>query len=149
MMDNSLPIQFRNICSEDYPFIIQTWGRIFRENYPTNLIPANLYFAQQNNLINSLLTRSETLVAYLDNEPNAICGFIVAEQKASSQLIVHWCHVKSIYRRLGIMNELLEQLNYKSKNLICTHHFSLLKKIKDKYNIIYDPTILWSYNVQT
>lgn len=142
MVDPTLPIQFRNIMADDYPFIMQTWGRIFRTNYPNNLIPDTIYYQHQNNLINKLLSSSTTLVAYIDDKPEAICGYLVASVNGIDNLTCHWGHVKAIYRRLGILKSLLEQFDYQSKQIICTHHFSLLNTIKDKYGIIYDPTTL-------
>lgn len=142
-MDNSLPIQFRTIIPDDYNFIIQTWGRAYRTNYPINFIPSQIYFESQNKLINSILSTGTTIIACLDDEPNTICSYVVAEQKGDT-LYLHWANTKAIFRRLGIFKSLLEQFTY--KNLIVTHHFSLFKNIKERYGMIYDPTVLESYH---
>lgn len=141
-MDKSLPITFRSPTADDYPFIIQTWGRIYRENYPINMIPAHIYFESQNNRINLLLSTSTTMVACMDDSPNEVVGYIVFQQKGNETLVVHWAHVKGIFRRLGICKALLEQAGIQDKNLIVTHHFSLLKTLKDRYGLIFDPTLL-------
>lgn len=144
-MDTTLPIAFRPAVTDDYPYIIQTWGRIFHEVHPTNFIPNEIYFEHQNALINRILSQCPVIVACIDDDPSQIVGYLVAQQHDDSNILVHWGCVKGIYRRQKVMKGLLEQLDYQNKNLICTHYFGLFKQLKERYNLIYDPTILESY----
>jgi hypothetical protein len=144
-MDNTLPIAFRLAGADDYNYIIQTWGRLFHESFPANFIPNHIYFEHQNALINRILSKVTPVVACLDDDPNQIVGWLAAQQHDESNLLVHYGVVKGIYRRMGIMKSLLEQFHYQDKNIIVTHYFGLFKQLKDRYNLIYDPTILENY----
>lgn len=140
-MDN-LPISFRPATSDDYGYILSTWTQNYHKVQPTNFIPNSIYFPHQTEVINKLLNRCGAVIACIDDEPDQIVGYLVAEQFNDANIILHWGNVKSVFRRMGVMKELLKQFNHQDKNIICTHYFDLFKKLKDSYYLVYDPTIL-------
>ncbi len=142
---NDLPIAIRPAVSDDYGYILETWARNFHKTHPWNLIPNAMFYPSQTNLINKILATTTPIVACIEDEPNQIVGYLIAQPFRDDNLIIHYGCVKGIFRRLGVMKTLLETLNYQDKNLICTHYFEMFKKLKDKYHLIYDPTLLEEY----
>lgn len=137
-----LPIVFRPANVNDVPFLFKTWLIDYHKVHPFNFIPTDIYKPVQTNIIQQLIQKTPVIICCLDDDPNQIVGYLVAQPYGESSILIHWAHIKAIYRRMGILKEMLAQLNYQDKNLICTHYFSLFKKLKDKYHIVYDPTIL-------
>ena len=137
-----LPIAFRPATTDDVGYIFQTWLFEYHKTHPFNMIPTPIYKDVQAKVIYSLLAKTPTVVCCLDDDPNQIVGYLVAAPHDDSNILIHYGCVKAIYRRMGIMKELLKQYNSENKNLICTHYFQLFKQLKDKYHLVYDPTIL-------
>lgn len=142
---NDLPIALRPAVADDYGYILETWSRNLHKTYPWNLIPNSTFYPHQKKLINSIVAQVVPLVACIEDEPNQLVGYLVAQPYGDSNLIIHYGCVKGIFRRLGVMKTLLEQFQYQDKNLICTHYFPLFKELKDKYHLIFDPTLLENY----
>lgn len=139
---NDLPISFRPAVANDYGYILKTWSIEYHKVHPFNFIPNSIYVPEQSKLIDAIISQVSPVVACIEDDPNQIVGYLVAQRYDDVNLIIHFGCVKAIYRRLGVMKSLLEQFQYKNKNLICSHYFTLFKELKDKYNLIYDPTII-------
>lgn len=139
---SDLPIAFRPAQIDDFNYIMSSWLQHYHKTTPTNFIPNPIYFPHQSKVITSLLQHSPTIVCCLDDEPNNIVGYLVYQPHSSEDVIVHWGCIKGIYRRMGILKELLERAGAKDKTLICTHYFDLFPNLKEKYHLIYDPTLL-------
>lgn len=145
-MNPTLPITIRPPVPDDYGYILETWSKNFHESHPTNFIPNPIYVPYQTKIINSILQTCPPIVACLDDEPDKIVGYLVAEPHDQDNLIIHYGCVKGIFRRLGVMKELLAHYDSTDKNLICTHYFGLFKTLRERYHLIYDPTLLEQYN---
>lgn len=144
MSDPTLPIRIRLADISDYGYILETWTKNFHATHPWNFIPNSIYFPWQTARINSILSQVTPLVACLDDDPNQIVGYLCAAKHKDS-ILLHYAVTKGIYRRLGVMKSLLEQLEYQDKTIVCTHYFGLFKELKDRYHLIYDPTVLEDY----
>jgi hypothetical protein len=142
MIDQTLPILIRPATTDDYGYILASWSRELHKTTPYNFIPNPIFFPHQRKVINQLLGTSQVTVACIDDSPNDIVGYLVAQPYDQQNLIVHWAGVKGIYRRLGVLKELLHPYDYQSKNLICSHYFNLFKTLRDRYHLIFDPTAL-------
>ena len=139
-----LPIAIRNATNDDYPYILKTWSVEFHKQYPTTHISNAIYFPHQANIINNIIKKCQVSIVCIDDEPNIICGFITYEL-FNKNLIIHYAQTKGIFRRMGIFTSMLKSIDIKYDNIIYTHDFKLLKEFKDKYNLIYDPTLLEKY----
>ena len=145
---SDLPIIVRPVLPDDYGYILATWTREYHTTHPFNFIPNGIYFPHQTNLINSILSKATTIVACLEDSPDQIVGFLTYENFGSN-VIIHYGVVKGIFRRLGVMKDILLKPICENKNVVITHYFDLFKKVKDKYKLTYDPTFLERYHEQT
>lgn len=147
--DNNLPgssqddwFVIRPAVIEDYSYILSSWSREFHKVTPYNFRPNEIYFPYQKEIINKAIESSQTLVACLDGSPDDIVGYICAKSYGQDNIVLHWCQVKAIYRRLGVAKALLQCFEYQNKNIVCTHYFKSFKDLKDKYNLVFDDTLL-------
>jgi hypothetical protein len=141
---NDLPIILRNIQPTDYGFILATYTKDLHRTFPFNHISNNLFFDRYTILLDKLITNSTVIVAHLDEEPDSLAAYLIAENTENS-LIIHWAHTKGIFKRLGILKMMLNHFNYQDKLIVCTHMFDLYKKKKEDYSLIYDPMYLNKY----
>lgn len=140
-----LPIVVRPFNhTKDYGYILQTWSKEYHKQFPFNFIPNSIYIPSQTKLINNILSKATTIVACLDDDPDQIVGYLIYEFYGDNTFIIHWGNIKGIFRRLGVMRDYLLPIGG-NRSWIVTHFFSLFKKLKDKYSLIYDPTFLERY----
>ncbi len=137
-----LPIAIRPALADDFPYILKTWSIDYHKVYPINNIPNSIYVPAQTAIIKKLVQRSECIIACIDDEPTTIVGYLIYQPVNDLNIVVHWGQTKGIFRRMGVLKTLLDSLQTQNKNIICTHIFSLFKELKDRYNLIYDPTLL-------
>lgn len=144
-MESGLPITFRPGKVEDTNFIFKTWLDHHHQTYPWNQIPNKIYLPTQRKTIQSILEESFVTVAHIDDNVDEIVGYVVHQPHDQDNLIIHYGCVKGIFRRHGVMKQLLLNIGSKDKNLICTHYFDQFKKMKQNYSLIFDPSILNRY----
>ncbi len=143
-MLSELPISIRNANENDYGFILATWSREYHKTHPFNHIPNRIYVPYQTAIINKILSQATTIVSHIEDASNDLVGFLTYQIHDADNIIIHYGATKGIFRRLGAMKYLLNSINASNKNLVCSHYFELFKKLKDKYALIYDPTLLGS-----
>lgn len=139
---NDLPIVLRQARDSDLGFIVKTWSQEVHKVNPQNFIPNEIFFPHQNTVMTSILSTQMPLMACLEGDEDTLAGYLIAKPYGQDNLIIYYGFVKSIFRRMGIMKQMLSHFNYQNKNLVCTQYFDLFKKLKDRYHLIYDPTIL-------
>lgn len=143
--DTILPIQLRPMKDLDYGFVLKTYTQELHKIHPWNFIPNNIFFPYYTKLLNSILLDCPVIMANVEGEPDTLVGYVIGKQYNKDNIIIHFANVKGIFRRVGVLKYLISSLEPKNKNIICSHYFDLFKKLKDKYNLIYDPTILEIY----
>jgi len=92
-------------CAEDTSFIFATWLRGLRYgNELFELINPDVYFEFYHKVIQSILTNKNTTVAIacLKEDKDVILGYAVY-----SGTTLHWCHVKTAWRNIGIAKQLV------------------------------------------
>jgi len=139
---NDLPIQLRPAESQDYPFILASWSNDAHKIKYESFIPNSIFFPRHKAFINKILFNSQIMVAHVEDERDLICGYLVT-QPLGKVLLLHWAHVKPIYRRQGIFQVLLNntlQNAHPDALLVVTSPFTLLPEFKRKYSLIFDPT---------
>lgn len=138
----TLPIQIRPAEQQDYAFILASWSNDAHKIKYDSFIPNSIFFPRQKAFINKILPSSIINIAHVEEDRDLICGYLIIEPKFQmNTLLIHWAHVKPIYRRQGIYKALLNNyLGLEDPITVVTSPFTLLPEFKSKYNMIYDPT---------
>jgi hypothetical protein len=95
----------RSPTAEDCPFIFATWLRGLRYgNELFGLIESDIYFEKYHEIIQKILTSPgvQVSIACLKDQPDVILGYSVFTGNR-----LHWVHVKSAWRNIGIARELV------------------------------------------
>lgn len=138
----TLPISIRDGNQNDYAFILSSWSNDVHHIKYDNFIPNSIFFPRQKVLIDNILKQSLIKIAHVEDEKDLICGYLILQPKFQIKtLLLHWAHVKSIYRCQGIFTSLLNNyLQDEDPHLVVTSPFYLLPQFKRKYGIIFDPS---------
>jgi len=122
--------------------VVGSWLRSYRKHVPLTL--DEIYFPGQQRLIMSILAAtSETrlLICASSEHDDTILGWACAD---AQMRLLHYCHVKEPFRRLGIATMLLDGLGLQAKTMRYSHGTRVGFVIMRRYNNHnYDP---WSLN---
>ena len=143
-----IAIRIRPAQAEDVNFIFNSWLKSFRNGLICKDVENTIYFNEHHKLIEKLVKRGTTRVACVADDPANIVGWACYE-KIAGILAFHFAYTKHIYRGLGVLRQIMLELN-QNHNLasLYTHQTSLGKKLSHKYNMIYHPYILMNYDKQ-
>jgi len=130
----------------DAAFILDTWldGHA-RQN--RNQSKISLY-KMHRPIVENLLESAFTYVACNQAITDQIYGYVCAKRhefdvlnKTRSLLIVHWAHVKSVFRTMGIATTILERAyGYRrGEKVLHTHQGRIIKDLKKGHNLEYAP----------
>ncbi len=136
------PVAVRDVVENDIGYIIMNWSRQFWKQHPNNFVEPDIYVPRQTRIIKTLLNTCCTRVLCIDDEPDSIIGFVVYQDLDDKNVIIHYGQVKGVFRRFGYFKHLLESIGAANKTIIYTHDFKLLKKVKDRYPLVYKPELL-------
>lgn len=100
---------------KDTDFIMHNWLHTYKVSSFARGLKREVYYPYQRELIEEILSRpeTETLVAVLTEEPDALLGFAAIEQD-----LLHYVYVKPKWRTIGIAKSLLALL---PEDFIYTH----------------------------
>lgn len=128
------------MVEEDEAFIYTTWIKIYHQVEPINFCDNQTYLPNQRAMIKKLITNAQVLVACTPEDPNSIIGYIVFDF-VGDILVLHWLHIKAIFRRFGLARDMIKQLYPRAKidPIICTHMFRSFKSLRNKYSLYFDP----------
>ena len=99
-------------------------------------------------IVEELLETSFTYVACNQSITDQIYGYVCAKRhdfdvlnKKRSLLIVHWAHVKSVFRTMGMASAILERVfGYRrGEKVLHTHQSRIIKDLKRGHNLEYAP----------
>ncbi len=142
---SELPIAIRPAKDSDYGYVLKTWSIDYHKTHPTTFIPNSVYVPYQTKIINNILAKCQVDIACIDDEQDIIVGYLISQPMNKDNVIIHWGQVKGIFRRMGVIKDMLKNLQVGDKNIVVSHYFSLFKDLKEKYNLIFDPTLLEEY----
>lgn len=131
-------MKIREVRPSDINFIYATWLRSFR--YGSTLgksLTNTVFFFEYNKVIDNLLSKSTVLVACLENDEEIVFGYIVYEED-----IIHYVFIKESFRQMGIAKMLVKQFLVLPDK--CTHETFIADAIIKKYNLIYNPFLLYN-----
>lgn len=100
-------LKTRPMTEGDYPFVKATWLRNYREQSEfARPIRKHVYFDMHGRVVDAILARAKTLIAYHAAEPEVVLGFIVHEERMGP--VVHYAYVVEKARRMGIGRDLFQ-----------------------------------------
>ena len=137
--DKTLPVCYRLAADNDRNFIFSAWKSSERYNDSSALTPNSIYNEEMQHKINYLLSRCNTMIAYLEDEPDTILGFCTY-QYINDHLVIHYAFTKSIVRKQGIQRQMLSLINILNQHIVLTAAIdkSMLFRLQQKHAIIYD-----------
>jgi ribosomal protein S18 acetylase RimI-like enzyme len=115
--------------------------RSYRKSDTCYKISRDVYDAEQHTLIDYLIHTQKVDVACPENDDDQICGWI-CHTPFENGMAIHFCYVKSPFRRLGIGTRLIENA-IKEGNRYYTHHTWLSDHLSSKHDILYNPYVIW------
>lgn len=141
--EKALPLRIRHAIDSDVPFIFNSWLKSFRETGTLCRGVNNvIYFAGHHKLIQKIVQRSMTYVAYSAEDPMQTYGYIVGEF-IQNVFVLHFAYVKHSFRKFGIAKLLLEQFNIEPGTMRCyTHQTRTAEKLAPRYEMIYHPYVM-------
>lgn len=128
-------LQLRRIEDNDLHFIYSTMlrGLYFSNDYYNKIEKRNFY-KQYSPIIEQIvkISRASSLIACLDDDSSVIVGYSLVNGP-----IMHWCYVKSAWRRQGILTLMLNTLEHSPKS--CSHLSNVGDAIRLKKDVEFDP----------
>ena len=139
-------ILIRPADANDAAFILETWldGHA-KQNRNQSAI--SLY-KMHRPIVENLLIDSFTYVACNQALTDHIYGYVCAKRhefdvlnRKRSLLIVHWAHVKSVFRTLGMASTIMERVfGYRrGEKVLHSHQGRIIKDLKRAHNLEYAP----------
>jgi hypothetical protein len=139
-------IDLRFLQSFDDPafgFVLKTFTKALHKSYPYKHIPDNIFCPEQTKVLKSVIYNgAKLLVASVKESESDLLGYALVDDRLPNYLIIHWVHIKSIWRRMGVAKQLLNYFNYQDKKIIVTNITDNYKFFKDKLDFSYNP-YLW------
>jgi len=131
-------IEIRDLTPDMRNFVLNSWLRSLRaSDCFYRRIDANIFFDNHETLITKCLERTSVLVATPADHPSLVIGYIVFDDQGfSDSVTVHYCYVKSDYRKMGIATLLFDHVS-KDRHVILTHDAGELP------NTTYNPYEFW------
>lgn len=125
-----MSLQIRAALPQDHNFILATWLKSYRELVMQKPVPErDIYFREHQKKIKEKLESAKCLVATTDDS-DQICGFICYESDA-----VHYVFVKTVFRRYGIANKLLDAAAHLSE----FSHFTKFTPFFQRRKLTFNP----------
>ena len=133
----------------DLAFVAQTWLDNYRDSAVANSL-SGLYTRRWREVIQMLLGRAQVSIAYDDDMPQVIIGFLVFEHGTPD--VVHYIYVRREFRRKHVAHDLFHQVD---RSFVYTHrtadaqrltNLMLLAHLHDaaKPKGVYDFTRIWT-----
>lgn len=105
-MSEDLPILIRPMLPTDRPFILNSWITVICRSNPYKRLAVNHFgflTGASHALASRILERSKVLIACEPDDADQIYGYAVFD----SPRILHWVHVKGVFRRTKVGTRLL------------------------------------------
>ena len=126
------------------PFVLSSWLKTYKYSSPfARRIRNEIYYKRHHAIATAILNRASTKVyiATPKGEPDVYLGYLVIERSAFA--VIHFCYVKTSFRRLGIMSALLKAARIVPEGSRYTHRTYDVDWLDDKYpGLIHDPYLL-------
>lgn len=133
-------IDYRGPEASDTAFIMKSWLDGQRHQGDRSLMTNNVYYVNEKKRLEDLLKKSHVTILCNPDDANQIFGYLVYSL-VSDLFIIHYAHVKSLYRRLGIMQKLIRELYPRAgrDEIAITHINPVAAGLRAKYRLKYNP----------
>lgn len=137
-----IPIQIRPCFPEEYPFIYNSWIKSGYRSKCLEVVAKELYAINQHDIISSLITRSNIIVAQELGKPENLFGYLVYDY-VDGIFVAYYAYTKQLFRNIGILKNLLHHAGFDGSVAgFYTHHTKTCNSIDYKLNLLYNPYIL-------
>jgi ribosomal protein S18 acetylase RimI-like enzyme len=135
----------RAATQDDIPFIYNSWLKSFKEGSPwARHITNTVYYANHKKVIQSLLNKSQVVIACNPDDETQILGYVCFTPGPLT--FVHYLYVKVPYRKLSIGKSLMLVATTEHSPtlpILATHVTNIWNTVlKVKWNMFYNPYIL-------
>lgn len=143
MSKQELPIALRHTHAEDISFIFSSWLKSYRNSLHVKNISNTVYYGEHHKVLERIMKRSEAIIACDPKDQSQIFGYMVYEI-ITGVLVVHYAYVKQSFRKLGIMNKMLEHAGRKKDTpFVYSHETHTGSKLSIKYKAFYNPYVYY------
>jgi predicted GNAT family acetyltransferase len=118
-------IAIREYQPADESFVFSSWLNSYQKNSPaTEAISKYVFFKFHHPILTRILKRetTEVTIACLKDDPEVVIGYLAIEKLETPPAIIHFCYVKSAFRRMGIARKLMESSDLNPNECHYTHH---------------------------
>lgn len=136
------PIEIRDGHEGDFGFLVSGFVYELHRTHPYNFIPNPIFFPWYTAMLQALCMRSRVRVAHVEGAPDALIGYAITEPHGRGDIVLHWMRVKPTFRGHGVARALLADAGPEGKTIVCSHYFEAFPKVRDRYHLIFDPTVL-------
>ena len=125
-------IELRPLGDAEKNFVINSWLRSLRAHSSHfAAVPAEIYYEAHAQSIKNCIAENNCLVATPRNEPEIIIGYLVWEDRGPKYVVLHYCYVKSNFRKMGLASILVDMVA-QGRTCYVTHYTNkiLLKDLR-------------------
>ena len=132
----------RAMVDGDRNFVFNSYLKSFRRDSTKRLVPASLYFPQQEQTLRFLLGVARTTVACWPEEPSEILGYAIHQELPEAD-VLHYLYVRKPSQ--GVRSGLVDAVANRAPMIVVTHLFRhyrwLVEKVAPRH-VVYDPDLL-------
>ncbi len=136
------------MCIDHAPFICDSWARSFMHSDVVRQVPSDIYKVEQRARMDRIIRRSVSLCLVNPKEPSYVSGYVIFEppKDKTALPILHFILVHSNLQGRGLASQLFNLVR-KTKNsdsdlIWSTHWTHPMRRVGQKWNLIYNPYLL-------
>lgn len=133
-------VGIRHALPDDKDYVEATWLRHYwEEGIGLSSVDREVFYRCQRKIIQRLMAKHTTIVAYDPADPRVIVGFITGDDYPSAT-IVHYAYVRFKLRRFGVGKAMLEHLGWlPGKPIMGTHQTKSAMILRGHFALLYNP----------
>ena len=134
-------VTYRKFDADMYRgIVIAPWVRQIRSMKPFDKMPPDDFKRHKDMVIGGLIDRCSPVMACHPDASDQVFGWVCGELQGEDQ-VLHFCYVRSAFRRFGIGNALMRRCFPKlgEDPLYFTHRTPAMKHFMDKWRARWDP----------
>lgn len=142
------PLQVVPMCIDHAPFICDSWARSYMHSDVVRAVPQDVYKVEQRARMDRIIRRSVSLCLVNQAEPHYISGYVIFEPPKDkvSLAILHYILVHSNLQGKGLASQLfnlVRQTKNSDSDLVWSTHWTHpMRRVGQKWNLLYNPYLL-------
>lgn len=146
--DPPAPVALRPINIDDASHVIDSWVKSYRKSATVGPVENEVFHIEQRARINRLIKKSRTFIACDEADRSRVRGWIVFEppKVQGEGPIIHYVCVNPAHQLVGIGTALINVAKTlapdKDAPLWCTHDTVVMRHVRPKWNLLYNPYLL-------